>query len=309
MIHTLFTVLTIFVMYKILAFYLKGMYSDNLILLLTGCTAVVIAIYVPGFSQDMYLGQGNPNMTYSVTLTVVKPFMLLCLIFYLGMIKVSDSRAAGILKFGGLAAASLFISVFMKPSFALVFIPAVAVFLTLKHTRKIKLYMYTLLILVPTLLALLWQSYDMFVSTGAGYHPKFGIRPFYMWNMVSSNIPVSILLAVAFPLIVTLLNPKKAFKNNGLVLSWIMVVMGIMQYALLVEITDPFSYNGIWGYTLALLPLFVFSLTEFLGSFKDMWHSSVIIKTGVIAAIVVFLLHLGSGAVYFLRILNCGSFL
>jgi hypothetical protein len=308
-IHTLFTVLTIFIVYKILGIYLKSSYPDNFILLLTACAALVIAIYVPGFSLTWYLGQGNPNMIYSVTLTVVKPFMLLCIIFFLLMIKAVNSKTGGALKYGALLSATLLISVFMKPSFALVFIPAYAIYLLLKHTWNIKLYIYSLAIVLPSLIALLWQSYGMFITPEAGYKPIFEIRPFEIWNTVTRNIPASILLAVAFPLVVTLLDPRKAFENNGLVLSWLMVIMGIVQYALLLETTAPSSYNWIWGYCLALLPLFIFSIIGFLGPLKDMWHKSALLKSGIILASVIFLLHVASGVAYLAKMINCGSFM
>ncbi|MFA5401193.1 MAG: hypothetical protein WC359_12170 [Dehalococcoidia bacterium] len=308
-VHTLFTVLTIFIVYKILASYLKNKYSENFILLMTACVSLVIAIYVPSFSMNMYLGQGNPNMITSVTLTALKPFMLLCIIFYLAMIKAVDSKSGEVMKYGGLLAAALMVSVLMKPSFALVFIPAVAIQLVLTHTRNIKLYTCMAVIILPALAVLIWQSYNMFIAPEVGYKSAIEIKPFYIWNTVTRNIFISILLATAFPLIITLLNPKKAFKNNGLVISWIMALIGIAQYAFLVETTSPFAYNWMWGYSLSLLPLFVFSLIEFLSSIDDMWHNGIIVRTGVVAAGVIFLLHLASGVGYFIKLMNCGSFI
>jgi len=309
MVHTLFTVLTVYIVYKMLGIYLKNRYSDNIILVLTLCLSLVIAIYVPGFSMNMYLGQGNPNMITSVTLTCLKPFMLLSILFYLALLQSINSNTGEAFKYGCLLAASLFTSVFIKPSFALVFIPAVAIQLVVLQTRNIRLYSCIAAIMIPAFLALIWQSYNMFVSPESGYKSAIAVQPFYIWSTVTHSIAVSILLAVAFPLIVTLLNPKKAFKNNGLVLSWIMTIIGIGQYALLVETTAPLAYNWMWGYSLSLLPLFIFSSIEFLSSCREIWNSGIMMKIGVSVTSVIFLLHLASGVGYFIKLMNCGSFI
>lgn len=306
-IQTIFTVITSILIFKILSSYLKDKYSENFLLLFTAALMLVIAIYVPGFSWNMYLGQGNPNMVNSVTLTMVKPFMLICIIFFLNLEKSEIFK--DIYKYSGFLCISLFISVFVKPFFALVFIPSLVIYLVLVRLKNKKLYFYLFIVLLPSIVALIWQAYNVLIAQGVGYKSGILINPFYVWQTVTPNIPVSILLAIAFPLAVFFLNPKNVLKNEGLVIAWIMVIVGILEYSLLMETVNTFAFNWLWGYNLALLVVFIFSSIEFLTFFKDPRPKKFLLKTGMFFTTTLFLLHLISGIIYFNNLLNCGSFL
>ena len=306
--HIVFTVITAFMVYKVLWINLRDKYSENVVLLSTAFLLLVIAIYIPGFSWNMYLGQGNPNMVNSPTLTATKPFMLLSILFFINLLTSKTSK--DILRNSCILSITLLISVFMKPCFAYVFIPAMAIYLLWKQTRNIKLYIYSICIIAPAIIVIMWQAYNMLLGSGPGYSTTVEINPFYVWRTVSPNIPISILLATAFPVVVFLLRPKNAIRNTGLVISWLMVIIGILEYALLME-GEPktFSYNWMWGYNLALLPLFIFSAIEFLTLYKDPKPKRNLLKTGMVFAGVIFLLHFASGIAYFYRLLNCGPFI
>lgn len=299
-VHLLFTLLTAFLVYKILAQHLKDIYSDIFIILSTASLLTVIAIYVPGWSMTMYLGQGCPNMINSVTLTAVKPFMLLCVIFFLNFMSRKELQKNAIL-----LSIFLLASIFIKPFFALVFIPAWMIILLAKHTRDLKLYIYSFIIIIPSIIALLWQAYTTMVSSGGGYKSGVEIDFLLLWSSVTHSVPFSILLATAFPLAVFLFNPNGCFKNEGLVLSWLMTLSGMVEYATLIETGSlgiTYSFNWIWGYNLALFSLFLFSLIVLLRDIKT--YS----KTALILIIALYLLHVVSGIIYLLKLSNCGSF-
>jgi hypothetical protein len=306
-IQTLFTVLTAFLIFYILSSYLRETYSENFLLLFSAALMLVVAIYLPGFSWNMYLGQGNPNMVNSVTLTMVKPFMLVCIIFFLNLLKPDNLNDIYI--WYGLLSISLFISVFIKPFFALVFLPALAAYLVLTGIKSKKQNFYLFFVILPAIVGLAWQAYNTLIAQGTGYRSGVIINPFYVWQTVSPSIPVSIVLATAFPLAVVFLDPKKAWENKGLVFSWLMVIVGILEFSLLMETVNTFAFNWLWGYNLALLLLFIFSSIEFLKSLKDKQPRSFLLKTGIFFCAMLFLLHLISGIVYFKTLLDCGSFL
>ena len=106
-------------------------------------------------------------MANSPTLTMVKPFMLLCIVLFVNFLGAVASR--DILKYSWLLSILLAISVFVKPSFALVFIPAMAAHLILVHTRNTRLYTYSFVIVLPSIIALIWQAYSTIISPGVGY--------------------------------------------------------------------------------------------------------------------------------------------
>jgi hypothetical protein len=118
----------------------------------------------------------------------------------------------------------------------------------------------------------------------------------------------SILLALAFPLSVLTLRPINILKkNNFLLASWIMVIVGILQVSFLAESGPRFKdWNFFQGYNIALNIVFIFSIIELARTANISGKISEKIK--VFFPISLLILHLVSGVYYFSKIFFGGSF-
>jgi len=116
---------------------------------------------------------------------------------------------------------------------------------------------------VAAVSVLLWQFLNEF-GGGEGIM----LDPLGVWSRQSPNIPVSILLALAFPLAHFRLAPDTS-RNDFLVLSWLMTFAGILLFALFAERGSHYSHGNFgWSYQIALSLLYLFSIVDFVGKFR-----------------------------------------
>jgi hypothetical protein len=112
---------------------------------------------------------------------------------------------------------------------------------------------------------LLAQSFYIFLSERST--TGLVLRPLAVWSRHTTNIPLSILLGIAFPLGVTLLELRRGVAVRGLALAWAFVIAGAAVYALFAERGRVLTYgNFAWGYQIALSILFAFAVRAYL------WH-------------------------------------
>jgi len=126
------TFLTYLIVKKLLV---NNNYSDESMIGIALILNFLTAIYNP-FSGNFYLGQGSPNVWHNPTMTAVKPFALISIV---GIIEVlnRDKVNMGVLWIGLV----LIISAIMKPSFLIVFIPGLLLFVLLHKFRYKNIFM------------------------------------------------------------------------------------------------------------------------------------------------------------------------
>lgn len=288
--------LTAGIIYCILSFLLKT--KSNQLLIPTAILLFVSAIYDPFFSKYWYFGQWSPNPWQNPTLIMMKPFAFLCTFLAIQALQTFDKR------FWISLSLLLLVSVFYKPSFSLIFIPAFGLFILLNHTKIFKTYVYAFLLILPTIFYIIYQYW--FFDPG---YVKTILSPFTMLHIYTSNPFISLLLAIAFPLSILLLRYKQVVKNQYLQLSWLMLILGYLQMAILAQDSNMLAAgNYAWGYIIALDILFVFSGIEFIKWLIEMkaTHSTLKRITIGIPTLLLFL-HFASGVAYFIRILIYGE--
>lgn len=260
---TILCVLTALVIYRIL----RRRLPSTSVLILLGATFILMtaaALYLPFFNRAVYYGQGSPTVWHNGTMIALKPVALVA--FYLNVALINrspDAEPASTRHLVLLAGLNLF-TVYIKPTFIFVFLPAVGLFLLPRLRRPDRVVRNMMIVLAPTVLLLLYQFY---LYSGWRGH-TMGVTLFAEWRVVSPSIPVSVLLAVAFPLAVAVITWKRLPQNNFLRLAWIMTLVGIAQFAVLAEYRSDGSLlahgNFIGGYLMGLSVLFLFSMEEYI---------------------------------------------
>jgi hypothetical protein len=233
-------------------------------------------------SVHVYLGNIAPNQWHNSTLILAMPFNLL--LFYFSVKNIQSEKISSFLIMGILSV----ISILAKPNYALAFLPilcAVILILNAKSQQYLRAIFKCSLIAVPSILTLVYQWYFTFVhgdllAPGA----KTLIAPFFVWSHYSPHIMLSLLLSIAFPLLVLLLYFKKI--DFYLKLSWLTFLVALSMTITFAEYPNWGAGNYFWGSIAANYVLFLFSVA-FLLKQPICWKSKL--------AYVVFGVHFLSG--------------
>lgn len=272
--------------------------TDGYLLLFTLFLTIVSAIYDPLFNKWVCLGQGCANVWHNPTFFMVKSFSLMCVYFsvkQLQTFKKSMWLCSSML---------LLASLFYKPSFGIVFIPAYAIYILLFYTRNFRAYFYSLLMVLPSLAYALFYQLPRLLHyiPNEGRNSSIYFAPFKFIHYYSHNAFISFLLGMAFPLFFLILNYKKVLANRYLVFSWIMLLVGYFQYAFLVEGKVNWQDgNFSWGYYLTLDVLFIFSFIELVKQLLIYKMSNKFERIKMLILSALFFLHVFSGFFYLIK--------
>lgn len=274
---------------------LKDCLSRKKICLLTMGIMILTALYMPWFNKEVYLGQSSPTIWHNPTNMAVKPLALLLFLWflrlYMGKQKIKGIEFVG---FSGI----LLLSCFVKPSFAQGFLPAVVIFLLVELVRtKGKSFFFSLkmaLAFVPSGIYFLTQFFSMF---GEKAERSMGISPFTVMRFDTEHPLISILQAAAFPLFVAMImGGKKLSRDKEFLFSLVFYVVSLLEFIVLIEVTEPESGNFEWALQLALFAFFAMAAVRFYQKEdKKPWMSYV--GNGLL------LYHVASGIYYYIYLL------
>ena len=286
-------------------------YSTAVLLGLTAITMTVAAIYVPFFNKAIYFGQGSPNMWHNSTVIAVKAISILT--FYMAINLIENRANQHSWKYIGSTAALMALSVFIKPTFMIVLLPAVGLYILFKHRKEFDIYWKITITALPAIGLMLYQYINLYSGRELGVH---GVQRtseldiLTVWRMFTPNVFVSILITIAFPLAVLVFRYRSVIKNNYLIAAWIAMIAGMLQFALFAEHDMAGrvirSANWIGGYLIGLTLVFVFTMPEFANwlkgsDYRDRIENSKIWFTSILLA-----LHTFSGFCYIYDLLING---
>lgn len=232
-------------------------------------------VYVPWYSETIYRGQNSPNIWHSPTQIMVRPFALLA--FYLTVRIYRRWRAAEgfprqVYASRGEAAlytALITLSVWAKPCYFQVVVPALGVLLLADLVRsRGKSFFCSIKMAaayVPGALLTGMKFFESFFVESETAGIGIEIAPFAVWSHSSSSVFISILLLLAFPLFVILLDWRRFFRSVQGRLSILILAMGAGMKALLAEIgSRRYHGNFGWGYIMAAVLLWFVTFCHFL---------------------------------------------
>lgn len=274
--------------------------------------------YIPGI-YSRYRGVFSPNPYHNATYMAARPFSIVVFFLFARLLKVYEEKF--VWKDSVLFGIFLFLATVAKPSFTFVFVPAAGLIMLYRLIRgkfsKFGNAVKLGLCFVPTFCALLYQFFGVFGPTPEGESGiGFGIAR--AWSYHCDNIPLAMVLGLAFPLAVLVLNWKELKRNGYYRLSWQLMAVSLVEVLVLYEKGFRESHmNFCWGYMCGMFFVFFSSVLllfeksrEALRICKTEPEKKKVILNGVLVTgqWILFLAHLICGVCYFLRMYGGGTF-
>ena len=256
------------------------------------------------FSGQYYIGQGSGNVWHNATYLATRPFATLAFFLFIEIMKEISTgpKPKKLILFS----ASMFLTVFAKPTFALVMIPTIGIVLLIslikERFRNFKQVFFIALTLIPAALDGLRQYFPVFAgSNEAGIGFGFGD----VWSGYTNSILLSVILCFLFSIYIIAFNLKGVKHDNPIGISLVFTAVALFEGIFLFEkgLRMP-DGNFLQGYLHAMFFLFIISLIVWLSEKRTRQHQTVY----DITALVFFLMHIVSGIWYFAHLLAGNSF-
>lgn len=255
--------------------------------LLSFCMCIIQGLYFPWLDAgNRYLGIYSMNPMHNPTYTCMKGFSLICFCLVCDIWgKQKDENYRGIFfrvenglkRYYIYLAVMLFLSVLAKPTFAEMFIPAVAFLMLgeliarlIKKDGSAPAYfrhcLVTLCCAVPSLLYILLQFLAYFIWGGSyGNSSLIITKWFEVWHMYSQNVILSIGLSMAFPLFLVLIDGKYFIKSDMGRLALVGYLISVLEAASLGESGFKLEHgNFLWPMMSGILFMFLVSVIRLL---------------------------------------------
>ena len=247
------------------------------------------------------MGILTPNPYWNATYLAVRPLTIAT--FFLGIDLLAEYETVlswkKVTAFGVL----VFLCTFTKPSFTFILVPTGAIILLYRLLKnKGKTWKISLVFcrsLLPTGVLLLYQFSNVF--TGTNSHAEetgIGFELFKAWHVYSNNIPLSLVMALAFPIAVLVLNMRQMKNDGGVRLAWQLWLTGFLTFLICYEKGFRFSHmNFSWGYMHGLFFVFMVSILQMI---RNLMRKGTLSKRLMsVPEIVLFAYHLICGIVFF----------
>lgn len=250
--------------------------------------------YLPelGLTKHHYLGNGSISVWHNITLFMVKPFALLSFFLLFNGLETNQKSSLFI------SCLIALISIYAKPSFIVIFLPTVFIFMLYvamnKHKSSFCIFYY-FVILLTVISIILYGMFSNKYHTGSG--SSIILAPFKVWSLYTNNIFLSLLIGNLFVISFVVL----AFKHVSLK-SWfsiLMLVISILIFALFAESGPQLTHGNLsWSYCIAQLIAYLFVIIDFINNYSKMnsWQKNILNLT--------LSSHLVGGIYYFIKIFN-----
>jgi len=249
------------------------------------CTIFIGPLVIPG-EYIIYLGKGVPTVWHNITLWMLKPFAFLTIYFLTSALN-NNSTKYYIYTF-----IFAIISLFAKPSFIIIFLPSLFIILITNKYYNKKNLLFFIILSLTSILILLYQLVNTF-SNSEIIFDFLGV-----WSRHSSNIPLSIFLALAFPIIFTFLN-KIVLEEPIFQLLWLQIFFGIVLYACFAQEGEQYTHaNFSWSYLIAMNLLYLFTIVRFIQNY----YIIPLYKRNILTLLLV--IQVAIGCYYFFRVLQ-----
>ena len=211
-----------------------------------------------------YLGTFTPNPYHNATYLAARPFSIPAFFLFADILTFYEKEDRWFHPKYLCFSLCLLLSTLTKPSFTLVLAGTAGIIMLWRllscRFRQIKAFFQMGVWFIPTFLVLLYQFGNVFrpdSKTGSG----IGFGFLTAWSTVSDHIPLSILLAMAFPLAVLLFALAHRQVPGLLKFSWQFYLAGLLTLLFLYEKGYRLPHvNFSWGYMYGLFCSYTASL-------------------------------------------------
>lgn len=280
-IYAVFSYSVIYWMLNCYEFFRKKTASCTRNAIITFCLCVVQGLYFPWLNvAGHYSGIFSMNPFHNPTQMCVQGLSLLCfaLVFDIWGAQENENYVGcffrverGLKQYYIMLAVLLFLSVIAKPTFAEMFIPAVGIIMLVKWIilliKKegakdyfLKKLLTTFFCALPSLGYMMLQFLDYFVFAGSyGESGNVIITKFgEVWSMFTENIFLSIILGMAFPILILVMDPRFFIKNRLGLLALVGYIIGTLEALLLGESGEKLSHGDfLWPMMSGMLILWI----------------------------------------------------
>lgn len=234
---------------------------------------VVSSIAAPWYSHKIYLSSDSPNPWHSPTQIMAKLFALLLFTMTANLYnrlrqEDGDWSTAVYRSKGEAAAYTLLItfSVYAKPCLFQVIVPGLGILMVIDLMRsRGKSFLFSLKMAAAFVPGAVLTAM-MFVSAflqGDGEN-GVAIEPLVAWSRYCPSIPFSLLLLLAFPLFVFIMDRRNYLESAENPLAVSMLCVGIVMRALLIETGERRAHgNFSWGFNLAVALIWFVAIKRF----------------------------------------------
>jgi hypothetical protein len=231
------------------------------------------------------------------TSTVLKPFALasfICTAWYISRRYKMDVRLVSLFALCTVAGS------LSKPSFIICLLPASVLLLLYRFSRKSPVSFPELLagLYLPAAVVLAWQFYETYSGSSSKdmYHDSIMWAPFKFMAGWTTGLVSKFLLSIAFPLVVTVLYWKRAYRDTMMQLAWLCFLAGAVYTYMIVERVHWASGNMVWSGYITAFTLFVASIVFWLRQIAFSPSHGWLFQGRVLLCGVVIALHVISGA-------------
>lgn len=307
---SIFNVLSFIIIYEILKYYFEDMKYRLWITLFAFILMFVTPIYIPWFNENIYLGQGSPNLWHNPTNNAVKPFAILCFFMFIEIYKHYKQYSNIYKKYVYIFSIVLFISNFIKPSFIQFFLPSVGLLIFIEFIyfkgKNFKFCLGIFFAFLPSILLLLIQYLILFDSSSS----ELGVTISWLtvWSYYSPNIIISIILALLFPIIVIIQFLNGIVNTIEFRITIISLVISILEFALfMIPGSGALAGDFSWSYNLSLSITWIMSVIWFLNSMNKLSTLPKKYKIGFIIGYIFLFFHFITGIYYYTRFFIGGN--
>ena len=267
------------------------------IAIVVGLNLVAPVSLLAPLDQKFYLGYIGMITYHNPTIILLRPFAVVQFIYAVQCF--TDSMFAW--KHAFLAGIFSLVTTFIKPSFAICILPAIGV-LTIIHLLQKRPINWRMLIIgfaLPSIAVLSWQYLLTYQSIDGS---KILFYPFGVMKTYSGYLLFKFILSIFFPLAVTLLCHKEAFKDIRMKLAWLGFLLGAFYTYFLAEAGPRLADgNFSWAGEITLLVLFYVSTIFLLERTSVGRLKEIMLKAS-------WTLHIAFGVIYYIYCLTTRTF-
>ena len=243
--------------------------------------------------ENYYLGGYTGNIWHNPTYLAVKPVALMTFLFYSHILTVHIAKKKEYI----IASLFLVASAFFKPNFYQCFVPGLVVYCIiywlLNRTKEVFL---ECLRIAGTCVPIGVVAVIQFVTSLSGEGGKgIGISYLYVWKHFTPNWKLALIVSIAFPLLVYIIQAVKLRWNVQMFLSLCMLGSAIIQYMFFYIPAGPFAGDFSWGFGLSIFICFMVAMERLFFTPVEGTFSI----AGKILCYGIYFMHLYFGILYF----------
>ena len=215
----------------------------------------IVSFYIPGILPSYYFNALNMTCWHNDTYIAMRPFSILTIWIFIRIYSKFDEGLdkKELIVFGAL----LFISTWMKPNFFIAFaILLLILALWCLVKKKDKLTVFKRLVVmafctIPSVVCLLIQNTLLFSDDVGGNSVVFD--PFLVVGLRVTAWPLALVVLLAFPLMVLLVELKARNKNSfSFIMIWLLwAILNCFGFFFAESGPRLYDFNFVWGMTFA----------------------------------------------------------